>query len=55
MNVPMLRVSTVESVQMESIHTHAHVSQDMKVNDDSIRVPLAPPVSSLPTKRLIKQ
>ena len=32
-NAPMVHVSTVESVQMESIHTHAHVSQDMKVYD----------------------
>ena len=44
MNVPMLHVSMVESVQMESIHTPAHVSQDMKVNYN-FRVPLAPPVS----------
>ena len=30
-NVPMVHVSMVESVQMESIHTYVYVSMDTRV------------------------
>ena len=30
-NAPLLHVSMVESVQMESIHTHAYVMMDIRV------------------------